>query len=83
MVLRNFRDKYLLTNEPGRAFVNWYYRNSPILAARIAENEPARVGVRLLLSPIVYAVKYPLPALFSLLFIGLIGHSRRTARVAR
>jgi parallel beta-helix repeat protein len=28
--LREFRDHYLLTNGPGRAFVEWYYRYGPI-----------------------------------------------------
>ena len=83
MVLRKFRDEYLLTNGPGRAFVAWYYRTSPDLAARIADNEPARVVVRLLLSPLVYAVKYPLPAMLSMMLIGFIGWNRKSARPAR
>ncbi len=28
-VLRTFRDRYLVTNRPGRAFVDWYYRYGP------------------------------------------------------
>ncbi len=83
MVLRAFRDKYLLTNEPGKVFVNWYYRHSPTFAARIAENEAARLVTRLLLSPIVYSVKYPFAAVVSVFSIGLIGWMRRSTRVAR
>ncbi len=39
-VLREFRDRYLLTNRPGRGFVTAYYRHSPRLAAAI-EGRPA------------------------------------------
>ena len=81
MILRRFRDKFLLTNEPGRAFVDWYYRNSPNVAALIADNDSARAVVRILLSPIVYALKYPLAAMFSMFSFGLaIGWGRQSAR---
>lgn len=62
MTLRDFRDRYLLTHPAGRAFVDWYYRTSPPLAAWIAEREGARTAVRWALTPIVYAVAYPAPA---------------------
>ncbi|MSP16425.1 MAG: hypothetical protein EXR73_07430 [Myxococcales bacterium] len=52
-VLRDFRDGSLLSHSPGRAFVGWYYRVSPPLAAFIAEHEWARVGTRALLWPVV------------------------------
>jgi hypothetical protein len=32
MVLRKFRDRYLLTNAPGKAFVRFYYKHSPPIA---------------------------------------------------
>lgn len=51
--LREFRDKYLLTNEWGRKFVTWYYRSSPLLADYIAKSEVLKTLVRLLLLPLI------------------------------
>lgn len=61
--LRKFRDRFLLNNRAGRAFVRIYYEYSPPLATVIEKYETARVGVRVALTPIVYAVKYPVLAL--------------------
>ena len=61
--LRSFRDRWLLTNAPGRAFVSWYYRTSPPIADWIAEREWARAVVRAVLAPFVLAVAYPFAAL--------------------
>jgi hypothetical protein len=58
MVLRKFRDAYLLTNAPGRAFVALYYRLSPPLAEIIARHETARTLCRMLLAPLIFAVEY-------------------------
>ncbi|MDD2582930.1 MAG: hypothetical protein PHR66_13145 [Desulfuromonadaceae bacterium] len=70
-LLRNFRDKYLLTNAPGRAFVALYYRLSPPLADVIARHAVLRGITRLALTPIIFAVVYPLISAVSLfLFIG-------------
>ena len=52
-VLRNFRDAYLLTNSMGRAFVAFYYRNSPPLADFIAAHDSLRAIVRIGLAPLV------------------------------
>jgi hypothetical protein len=69
VVLRDFRDQYLLTNRPGQAFVDWYYAVSPPVAAFIAEHESLRTAVRAGLTPVVYAVKYPAAALAIVLVI--------------
>ena len=69
-LLRNFRDDYLLTNAPGRAFVALYYRCSPPLADFIARHPYLRAVTRLALTPLVTAIVHPLLALFSLLLFG-------------
>jgi len=45
-VLRNFRDRYLMTNAVGRVFVKFYYTTSPPIADVISENEVLRTVVR-------------------------------------
>ena len=70
-LLRQFRDKFLLTNDPGRAFVAFYYRNSPPIAAYIAGNEILKATVRVILTPAVavaYLMLHP-RMLFTLLII--------------
>jgi hypothetical protein len=64
--LRAFRDRYLLTNAPGRAFVRLYYRISPPLAAIIATSPPLKAIVRILLTPLVLAVAHPTSATVAL-----------------
>lgn len=56
VLLRSFRDQYLLTNNPGRCLVAFYYHYSPPLAQYIADKEGLRLMVRLLLTPIILGV---------------------------
>ena len=51
--LRAFRDQYLLTNKPGRWFVEQYYRLSPPLADELRAHDDWRAIVRFALSPLV------------------------------
>ena len=55
-ILRDFRDTWLLTNAPGRAFVDFYYRLSPPVAGFIAQHETLRLLVRLLLVPVIFVI---------------------------
>jgi len=52
LIFREFRDRYLLTNAPGRLFVKSYYRLSPPLADFIATHKFLRAMVRAWLSPL-------------------------------
>jgi hypothetical protein len=51
--LRDFRDAYLLTNAPGRAFVRWYYEYGPVAAQFITEHPWLKPVVRTALLPVV------------------------------
>lgn len=76
--LRRFRDNVLMQSGPGREFVALYYRYSPPLAAVIAENEFLRSITRVMLTPIVYAVAYPVIALLVLVgALALVGRRRK------
>ena len=58
-VLRSFRDHYLITNGPGRAFIEYYYSISPPIAGYIKQHESLRNATRYILTPIVYGLEYP------------------------
>lgn len=53
MLLKRFRDLYLLTNRPGTRFVQLYYTYSPPIADFIRQHEALRLLVRLLLLPLL------------------------------
>lgn len=84
IVLRQFRDSHLLTNAPGRMFVATYYRLSPPIADFISRHDALRAVIRILLTPVVFSVRYPVAglltviALLSTVFITL--HARRIRR---
>lgn len=81
--LREFKDKYLLTNVAGRTMVDIYYRTSPPVAAFIGQHESLRAITRLGLTPVVYGVKYPKAALLIALGTVLIYCVRRAERKRR
>lgn len=59
MVLREFRDRHLLGNLPGRLLVRAYYRLSPPLADIISRHGALRAVTRSLIAPLVCGIKYP------------------------
>ncbi len=73
MVLRQFRDHYLLTNAFGRGFVEAYYKVSPPIASFIAQHEVLRAATRGVLTPVILTVKYPWASLGFLIMIAVIG----------
>lgn len=52
-ILRAFRDRFLLTNAAGRAFVAFYYKHSPALASYISRHDNLRAVVRVCLLPLI------------------------------
>jgi hypothetical protein len=71
LVLRKLRDEHLLTNPAGRLFVKLYYAYSPPIADYIAGHEALRATTRIVLTPLVFAVKYPLAAGFASMLFGV------------
>ena len=75
-VLREFRDRFLLANTVGKAFVRLYYAWSPSIADFIASNDELRAVVRLSLLPLVgmsWAALHPGPTFTLMLIVLLIG----------
>lgn len=56
--LRDFRDRYLLTNAPGRAFVAWYYHYGPKGARYMNLHPWLKAPVRLVLLPLIVAALF-------------------------
>jgi hypothetical protein len=56
--LRRFRDRYLMTNPAGRAFVDAYYSVGPYAADIIAEHPWMRTTTRVFLIPFVSLARY-------------------------
>jgi len=52
-ILRDFRDKILLTNSLGKGFVQAYYKYSPPIADFISKHDNLRMVVRISLLPVV------------------------------
>ena len=71
-ILRDFRDRYLMTNALGRKFVAMYYKYSPFVAERIAKHKILKVVVRIQLLPLValsYSTVYFGPIMTAFVFV--------------
>ncbi len=62
LALRDFRDRYLITNAPGRAVVDAYYATSPPLARYLDAHPELKPVVRVALYPLVAAALFVLEA---------------------
>jgi hypothetical protein len=77
VILRKFRDTYLLSNSIGTFLVeNVYYQYSPPIAKYISKHENLRSLSRWLLTPLVYGIKYPILLIF-LIFLWIFYKYRR------
>jgi hypothetical protein len=79
--LRQFRDRYLQRTGLGRAFIRFYYRHSPPLAAVIAQHAWLKFMVRMLLTPLVLVIAFPLHAV-TLLALAIAAVRSRRFRAA-
>jgi len=90
-ILRDFRDRFLITNTAGRALVGLYYTYSPPVAGFIAGHDALRAPIRWALLPLVgvawlalhFGLLLPLAIIvfFFMLFCTPIGiHRRRWVR---
>lgn len=62
ILLKRFRDLYLLTNAPGKLFVKFYYRYSPPIAHVIAQHSLVRLMVRTALVPLLVTAWFAMDA---------------------
>lgn len=76
-VLRDFRDRYLMKNLLGRVFVGLYYRLSPPVASYIERHEGLKTATRILITGIVYTIKYPGVLIIIPAFVVLLYRRRR------
>jgi len=57
LILREFRDRHLITNSVGKRLVTLYYIFSPPIAGIITKNKSLRIVTQWALKPLVYVVK--------------------------
>ncbi len=77
VLLRRFRDQFLLTNAAGSRFVELYYRYSPPVAAFIREHDLLRILTRGILYPLVGVAYislngYGVPVTCGMLLLGIL-----------
>lgn len=52
-ILRDFRDRVLMTNGAGRSFVAWYYEHSPSWAAALRKSPTGQTVMKVVLLPMI------------------------------
>ncbi len=80
-ILSDFHDKYFTTSRAGKALTDFYHHYAPPIADFISRHGAARIAVRVALTPAVYAIQYPVAALFMIaaLLVGSIAARKRLA----
>lgn len=78
--LRSVRDSYLLNNALGSAFVDTYYRLSPVVADKVAESPALAAVVRAALTPFILVGKLILAAPMALMAFVIAGAGLALAR---
>ncbi|WP_250677816.1 CFI-box-CTERM domain-containing protein [Geomonas sp. Red32] len=90
--LRQFRDRYLMTNATGRAFVAWYYKHGPKGAAYLRAHPWLKGPVRAILFPFVILALFmvyipPLMKIAMIMTAGVVAdhayREERRKRIAR
>lgn len=69
VLLKKFRDHFLMNNLLGKMFIKLYYKISPPLADVISRSEILKSAVRWSLVPLVYSLTYPKAFAFTLFLI--------------
>ncbi|HRK35928.1 MAG TPA: hypothetical protein PLJ47_15135, partial [Candidatus Hydrogenedentes bacterium] len=83
---RSFRDGVLLKTAPGTALVSAYYTMSPAVADDVAASPALAMIVRIVLTPVAWAIE--MPVMFGIVLLLTIGGGtalrsrRKKARVA-
>ncbi|MFH0796212.1 MAG: choice-of-anchor D domain-containing protein [Candidatus Omnitrophota bacterium] len=72
-ILKRFRDGYLLTNSPGRRFVDWYYQKGPIGARFISQHLWVKHLTRITLYPVIAFVYLLIKGLLAPIILVLAG----------
>jgi hypothetical protein len=82
-ILRNFRDRYLVTNQAGQAFVQLYYAYSPSVATFLDQHDTLKIFARSTLTLIVYTIQFPYAsASISLLLLSCVIIIARKKRIS-
>jgi len=69
VLLQKFRDRILLASEPGKLFVQFYYRVSPPIADFISQDDVLRRATRLSLKPLIFSIQHRLAVYMGVLML--------------
>lgn len=69
VLLQKFRDRILLASEPGKLFVQFYYRVSPPIADFISQDDLLRRATRLSLKPLIFSIQHRLAVYMGVLML--------------